>query len=282
MTYAARVHQVLDRPSGRRALGTMHSLRHFLAHRRWVPIRWVDEGYWEVRLPDRVISQPHPDPDEYIEKEQIARDAYFHRYVPQQGDVMMHVGAGAGWEAHLMSSHVGASGHVYLVEAQPRTYEWLERRVRVGGLENCTPVAVAVTDHQGRVTISDTDRHQLNRIVDGDGLEVPCDTIGGIMSSFGVEHIDLLTMNIEGAEREAIKGLADAATSVRRMAISCHDFLADRGGDDSLRTREEVVEMLVGYGFDVEPREQDDPRDWIRGYVYAERDLASLRPLGQA
>lgn len=276
MTNAARIHRLLDRPAGRRVLGLLHSVRHLASQRKWVPIRWRDEGYWEIVLPDRVMSQPHPDPQEYLEKERIARDAYFDRYEPRSGDIVMHIGAGAGWEAHLLSSLVGPTGHVYLIEAHPGTYEWLERRVRVGGLRNATPIMVAVTDRKGTVTISDSDRHQLNRIVDGPGLEVPSDTIADLMSDHGLDHIDLVMINIEGAERDAVNGIGDSAQNIRHMAVSCHDFLADRGGDDSTRTRDDVMAKLAAYGFDVTVRDQNDPRDWIRGYVYAGRNPATI------
>ncbi len=45
-------------------------------------------------------------------------------------------------------------------------------------------------------------------------------------------------MNIEGAEADALRGMAGISGQVRDTVISCHDFLAARpGGDPALRTR---------------------------------------------
>lgn len=243
-----------------------------MKHREWVSVRWRQEGYWELRFPDAVVAQPHPYLVEYREKEAIARDAYFHRYEPKAGDVVMHVGAGAGWEVNLLSRSVGPTGHVFAIEAQPRTFKWLEKRVTASQLSNVTPICVAVSDHEGTASISDMDSHQLNRLVEGGGDEVECMSIPRVFLEYGIESLDLLTINIEGGERAAIKGLGSTAQSIRRIAVSCHDFLADQGGDESTRTREDVLAMLLEFGFDVQSRDQNDPRAWARSYLYAERD----------
>lgn len=276
-TRAARVHHLLDRPGGRAGLGLFHSARHLAKHREWVAVRWRREGYWELRFPDAVVAQPYPYLAEYREKEEIARDAYFHRYEPKAGDVVMHVGAGAGWEVNLLSRSVGPTGHVFVIEAQPRTFEWLSKRVAASRLSNVTPICVAVSDHEGVVSISDMDRHQLNRLVEGQGVEVTCTTIPQILIDHDIDHVDLLSINIEGGEGAALSGLGSAAQSIRRIAVSCHDFLADRGGDDATRTREDVRATLHKQGFKVVRRDQSDPRDWARDYLYAERDGDAVR-----
>ena len=275
-TLASRVHSVLDRPGGRGAAGLLHSVRHYASTKTWVGVKWHADGYWVATYPDAVVPQPYPYLPEHAEKERIAAEAYFHEYTPRAGDLVMHLGAGAGWEANLFSRSVGDSGHVYMIEAHPGTFEWLQRRVDHSRLTNVTPLCLAVSDRSGTVSISDGDRHQLNRLVEGPGLQVESKTIPQLIADEHIDHLDLVTINIEGAEREAIRGLGDAAAVVRRLAISCHDFLADRGGDDSLRTRDEVCEMLKDYGYDIHLRGEQGKKYWLRDYVYATRaDLGS-------
>ncbi len=50
--------------------------------------------------------------------------------------------------------------------------------------------------------ISDLPNEQANTIVavDGTGLDVPADTLHAILVRAGVDRVDLLKMNIEGAE----------------------------------------------------------------------------------
>jgi hypothetical protein len=55
--------------------------------------------------------------------------------------------------------------------------------------------------------------------------------------------------------------------ATRHVCISCHDFLADDGGPDELRTKAFVVRFLTEHGFDVTTRE-DAAEPWTRDYVY--------------
>ena len=69
----------------------------------------------------------------------------------------------------------------------------------------------------------------------------------------------------------ALTGLDQCAHAVRNLAVSCHDYMADRGGDDAMRTRAVVEEILLRCGFEVDERRADDERDWARSYLYARR-----------
>jgi hypothetical protein len=74
-------------------------------------------------------------------------------------------------------------------------------------------------------------------------------------------------MNIEGAERLAIRGVGALLANTRHVCISCHDFLADDGGSEKLRTKAFVHEFLVEHGFEVSTRD-DAPDPWTRDYLY--------------
>jgi hypothetical protein len=54
----------------------------------------------------------------------------------------------------------------------------------------------------------------------------------------------------------------------QHVCISCHDFLADDGGPEDLRTKAFVRDFLIERGFRVIPRD-DAPDPWTRDYVYA-------------
>ena len=53
------------------------------------------------------------------------------------------------------------------------------------------------------------------------------------------------------------------------VAIECHDFVADQTGDERMRTKATVIEVLNEAGFEV--RLRDDPRDFVAGMVYGTR-----------
>jgi hypothetical protein len=55
--------------------------------------------------------------------------------------------------------------------------------------------------------------------------------------------------------------------ATRHVCISCHDFLADGGGPDELRTKSFVIQFLTEHGFEIRTRE-DAAEPWTRDYVY--------------
>jgi FkbM family methyltransferase len=175
------------------------------------------------------------------------------------------VGAGVGAETLLFSRLVGPSGTVVSLEAHPRTFERLARLCEVNRLHNVIPLQVAATDGDGTTSISDSDQYLLNTLVGGagDGIDVNARRLDTLAPELGVTRIDLLKMNIEGAERLAIRGLEGVIGSTRHVCISCHDFL----GGEEMRTKEDVRRFLVEHGFDVRSRE-DAPEPWTRDYLY--------------
>ena len=196
-----------------------------------------------------------------------AREIFLYDYTPRTGDVVFDVGAGIGAETLLFSRLVGPSGRVVSLEAHPRTYERLVRLCEVNRLQNVTPLQVAASDADGEVAISDLEHHLQNVLVESGGIAVPARRIDTIARDLGVPRIDLLKMNIEGAERQAIRGLEGIMSITRHVCIGCHDFLADAGGAPELRTKVLVRKFLIERGFRVTTRE-DAPDPWTRDYVY--------------
>ena len=261
------IEHTLDRPGGRLLLGALGRARRgvhsalvsahiWRARRVWVPIRSAARGA--------------------TAREELARDLFFQQYTPRPGDTVLDVGAGAGEEAELLSRLVGPAGRVYAVEAHPATFAALESRCRAARLENVVPVHAAVSDRVGTVSFSDGASYRENRIVaDPGGLAVPALTLDELVDRWALDQIDFVKLNIEGAEEAALRGLARHAVRVRHLTVSCHDFLADRGGAPSNRTNAAVRRLLWGYGFTVTGRGRGDRRHWTRPYLYGARSSIS-------
>jgi FkbM family methyltransferase len=231
---------------------------------RWRDGAWVHH-YRGARIPHAVLGRAAP-PAVFTA---AAREIFLFAYAPRPGDVVFDIGAGVGAETLLFSRLVGSRGRVVSIEAHPRTFGRLVELCNANGLANVTPLQLAVSDVDGEIAISDLDHYLQNAVLDGynGGVRVPARRIETIAAEHAVERIDLLKMNIEGAERLAIRGLGAMVERTRHVCISCHDFLADDGGSEQLRTKAVVRGFLVEHGFDVTTRE-DAPDPWTRDYLY--------------
>jgi hypothetical protein len=73
----------------------------------------------------------------------------------------------------------------------------------------------------------------------------------------GITKIDLLKMNIEGAEKPLLDHMD--LDMVERVIVNVHDFRADRGEGEHFRTRTHVETRLRAAGF----RLEDVYPNWI-------------------
>jgi FkbM family methyltransferase len=257
----------LDRPHRRWLLVLPASLWVSAVYRAPCLVYWQD-GVWihhyrSAKIPHAGLGRAAP-PAVFTAE---ARDLFLYEYTPRPGDVVFDVGAGIGAETLLFSRLVGPRGRVVSLEAHPRTYDRLVRLCEVNGLENVIALQVAASDTEGEVEISDLDHHIRNVLVKRGGIPLRARRIDAIADELGVTRIDLLKMNIEGAEREAIRGLEGIISGTRHICIGCHDFLAEAGGSEELRTQALVRDFLIQHEFRVTTRD-DAPDPWTRDYVY--------------
>ena len=186
-------------------------------------------------------------------------DEWLFDYRPSASDIVFDIGAGIGEEAVVLSPMVG---RIFAIEAHPATFRCLTKTVALSGVSNVVPLHWAVTDRDGAVEISDTDAHIANRL--GSGIPISGRSVESLCREHGIDRIDFLRMNIEGAERLAIQGLG--AIDIGAMAISCHDFI---GGDD-YATKAEVRAWLDAHGYDIRER-PDHPQRWTANNLYARK-----------
>lgn len=265
----AAVARLEQHAGGRVVVGIAATAAVMILRRRFCVIyfrrgRWIHR-YRSGTIVDLVMTTRPPE-----DWAADAADVALHLYDPAPGDVVFDVGAGVGHETWLLSPLVGPSGHIFAVEANPRVYECLVEMVRRNRLQNVTPVHVAAADRNGTTVIADSQDHLANSVVaTSTGVEVPAARIDDLASAWGVEHATFVKMNIEGAERHALPGMRHLLAHTDNASISCHDFLAEGGGSDDLRTTELVRGYLSAAGLDVV--ERADERPWVRDCLYGIR-----------
>lgn len=192
-------------------------------------------------------------------------------YSPCPGDTVMDVGAGYGWEMLHFARAVGKGGRVIAIEAHPLLAQMMKRTVELNGLAQVTPLNCAVADRSQVLFIEDDLADHIGNAVSRDGvgqkIEIQARSIDELYDELKLDGIDFLKMNIEGAEQYAIEGMTKAIKRTRVVAVSCHDFKADRTGDNSFRTKAKIEDFLRREGFVIAPRTSSLP--WLRDQVNA-------------
>ena len=226
-----------------------------------------DHGHWVNRQPGATIVSMIPHTATYAEYRKWVLDNWAFDYEPQLGDTVIDVGAGVGEETVVFSQLVGLNGRVIAIEAHPETFSCLVETIEQSGLTNVVPVCAALTDRDGVAFIGSLDNYLANSIVGGSGAEVPARSLDSLADGLGLDRIALVKMNIEGAERLAVQGMERIASRIAHVAISCHDFIADRDGGDEFRTKDDVRKVLDKFGFRITTR-AEHPDAWVRDYLY--------------
>ena len=259
----------LDRLGLRWILAAAYSLAGRMSHHGPSSVRY-DDG-WVHRFGDTYLVEPSPRRRVPELSEAWLAEYCGHLYVPRAGDTVIDVGAGLGWETLHFARKVGPSGRVLSIEAHPTLATMLRRTVALNGLKQVTALNYALADRAQTLFIEDDlGRHIGNAISRSDiggKLEVQARSLDELCGEFGIQTIDFLKMNIEGAEQIAVKGMSNAIERTRVVAISCHDFKADRTGNEFFRTKSVIESWLRERGFEIVPR--DSPLPWLRDQVNA-------------
>ena len=262
--------------AGRTLLLSIDTLALRLQYRERCDISFVD-GAWEYRWPDATIISPRvilqwARPEQFgLDTGARLEDAYCFEYLPQAGDIVLNVGAGLGCELFAFSRLVRPNGKIFAFEPHPSTFSLMSRAAAANSWPNVELINAAIVDKSGSTMISDDD-FVVRSVFTGSGTEVPAVSIDDFIEQRGLEYVDFLTMNIEGAERLAIRGMERSFAKIAHVCICCHDFI----GDPDKATRDVVIAWLEQHGFAVTVQ-QRSPSPSIRDYVYGCRQSMQSR-----
>lgn len=227
---------------------------------------------WRHRYREGVIVSPLPRHGSWRHHQRTALDLACYDYVPRPGDTVVEVGAGWGTETVTLAQLVGDQGHVYAVEASPHAADLLSRTVEENGLRNVSVIRLAISNAAGSLVINErggTGDIKNTAMVSGNGgVAVECVTLDELADRRSIKRIDLLKVNIEGSERFMVAGMQESFSIIRHAMVSCHDFIAEKFGDDSFRTRAEVEAQFRARHFSVVTRPADPTRPWVRDHLY--------------
>ena len=148
------------------------------------------------------------------------------------GDVVLDLGGNIGTTALVFSSLVGSTGRVIAFE--PVTYATIEKNLTMNKISNVSVVPKAVSNSVGEIEIEisdfflDSTIAKRERSGDRDGhftkrLKIPTTTLDDYVRSNGIQKLDFIKMDIEGAEEWALEGAVEVIKRFRpKWSISSY------------------------------------------------------------
>ncbi len=149
--------------------------------------------------------------------------------------------------------YFGACVHAF--DPTPRSIDWLARQTLPGNFV-FHPWGVADFDGSAKFLPPVNPAHVSHTLVDRQtpwpAIEVPMRRLGSITRDLGHERIDLLKMDIEGAEYAVVKDMLASRIPVHQLLIEFHHRWPEIGAE---KTRQTIRDLnSAGYRiFDVSP-----------------------------
>ena len=126
------------------------------------------------------------------------------------GDIFLDIGAANGYFSFLAARQLNGSGRIEAFEPAPDNCERLERARQLNGYSNVTLHQVALADKDGSARLNlapISGHHSLVGVENGHGtVRVPIQTLDGVLSGNGGLKVDVIKLDVEGAELRVLHG----------------------------------------------------------------------------
>lgn len=161
--------------------------------------------------------------------------------------VFLDIGANIGGYSLAVAARAGAGARIHAFEPQPEIFERLTYNIRANPFGTVKAHALAVADRNGEVTLFLDPRNKGEasvKIVSADHarqVKVAARTLAFIVEDEGLDHIDAMKLDVEGAEDLILRRFfTDADASLwpkliivergsERWSFDLIEFLAERG-----------------------------------------------------
>jgi FkbM family methyltransferase len=175
---------------------------------------------------------------------------YEKHYSIREGDVVIDAGAYLGHFTVYAAMKVGRTGKVVAFEADPYIYRLLLRNIELNHLTNVLAINKGVWSHDTELTF-DSRGNASQIVTEGTQVKTLVKKILVIgldseMQRLGLPKVDLVKMDIEGAELEAVQG-------ARRLMQhqNCHFAIASYHIVHGVQTSVTLEKFFQGSGYKV-------------------------------
>ena len=202
-------------------------------------LRWMSAAKWAIYpllvrwMPKMAIAIHEPE----------STSVFWNAIAP--GMTVVDAGANMGGFSVLAAHRVGTSGRVFAFEPEPRNFASLSRRMR--RFPMVTPVQRAVSDTVGEAVLhldSFHAGHSLVGVIAGPAVSettVPVTSLDAFVREQGLAGLDVVKLDVEGAELQAIAGMREQLAGPRPPVILCEIHGPNRP--------EDIIAAVTPYGY---------------------------------
>jgi FkbM family methyltransferase len=199
-----------------------------------------------------------PPGEVWVSIEIFQDDVYGQEYKLKKGDVVLDLGAHVGMFVSKAIREIGDTGLVIAVEPSDVGQRYL--RHNCGLLPNVVLVQKAISDHDGTGKLYLSAESSCNSIMHKhkNSVDVGLVTVDSLVKQLELKQLDLIKIDIEGAELEALQGATKTLEQFDvKLAIAAYHQM--QNGENEMPS---VVRLLEDRGFKVACK---------GGYVYAHK-----------
>jgi len=141
----------------------------------------------------------------------------------KKGDVFVDIGAHIGKYTCMGAKMVERGGLVVAIEPHPANYAVLIRNIENNDLRNVKVLNIAAYDRDCKIPLfigSLSDYHSVMMNMGFGSIEVTAKKLDNVLlDELGVEKVDWVKIDVEGAEYEVLKGMAETLTRFKPKVI---------------------------------------------------------------
>lgn len=177
----------------------------------------------------------------------------------REGMTVVDIGANLGYFTVIAARRAGPKGRVISYEPDPHNFALLKSNIEANGFRNVKAIPIALSDERGSRELFFGDNHCTHSFDDkkrgGSYETVETDTLDHSLEALGSPKIDMIKMDIEGAEPIALDGMARtiASNPGLTMIFEFYPNAIKRLGYSPLG----FLEKLRGFGFSLSAIDED-------------------------
>lgn len=167
------------------------------------------------------------------------------------GGNIIEAGAYIGHKAMRFADELGPQGRVIAVEIDESNCQIMRRNIEVNSLQDQIIAVNAGLWSSAGHFVSISNNYQRNSLAQVDKIdgnrtrEVECTTLDALIEEYGLNTVEYINIQVNGAELEVLKGCAQSLGRIRRLGINSKYMVDDQP------VRPLVVEWLKEHGLNV-------------------------------